>query len=128
MLARAERRFRGEVAAGRLRLVEGSLTDLPFGDDALDGAITTNTVYFVPDLGGAFAELARVLRPTGRVVVGIGDPEAMAKLPMTPYGFTLRPVDDVIATLEQAGLKLAEHRKLGAHPGQFHLLVASPQS
>jgi len=32
--------------------------------------IAVDTVHFVDDLGAAFAELARVLRPSGRGVVG----------------------------------------------------------
>src|SRR5262245_58322840 len=92
MLDRARSRFADEVDAGRRRLAHGSLTALPLEDGWLDAAITVNTVYFVDALDTACAELARVLRPGGRAVVGIGDPEAMAGMPFTSYGFTLRPV------------------------------------
>ncbi|MBF6465596.1 methyltransferase domain-containing protein [Nocardia beijingensis] len=125
MLARARASHRGDIDAGRLRLLEGSLTALPLPDDSLDAAITVNTVYFVPDLA-ACAELARVVRPGGRSVIGIGDPGAMAKLPFTSYGFTLRPVPDVIAALEQAGCAV-EHRRLAGTPIPHHLLVATPR-
>ncbi|HXA12696.1 MAG TPA: SAM-dependent methyltransferase, partial [Mycobacterium sp.] len=73
---------------------------------------TVNTVYFVGDLDVACAEIARVLRPGGRAVVGIGDPQAMARLPFTPYGFTLRPVDQVRAALKKAGLEVVTERRL----------------
>lgn len=126
MLARARASHRGDIDAGRLRLLEGSLTALPLPDDSLDAAITVNTVYFVPDLAAACAELARVVRPGGRSVIGIGDPGAMAKLPFTPYGFTLRPVPDVIAALERAGCTV-EHRRLAGTPIPHHLLVATPR-
>lgn len=126
MLARARSKHGSDLAAGRLRLVEGSLTALPLPDDSLDAAITVNTVYFVADLAAACAELARVVRPGGRLVIGIGDPDAMAKLPFTSYGFTLRPVPEVIAALEQAGCAV-EHRRLGSAPIPHHLLVATPR-
>ncbi|MBF6223717.1 methyltransferase domain-containing protein [Nocardia abscessus] len=126
MLARARSGRASDLGAGRLRLAEGSLTALPLADDSLDAAITVNTVYFVPDLTAACAELARVVRPGGRVVVGIGDPDAMAKLPFTSYGFTLRPVPEVIAALEQAGCDV-EHRPLANRPIPHHLLVATPR-
>lgn len=124
MIDRATRRFRGQVTAGRLRLLAGSLAALPLPDHTLDGAITVNTVYFVPELDRAFAELARVLRPSGRLVVGIGDPDWMASLPVTPYGFTLRSVAELIAGLERSGLSLADHRELRRGEQSFHLLVA----
>jgi arsenite methyltransferase len=79
VLRRARSRFAAHVEAGRLRLMERSLTAVPVDDNSVGAAITVNTVYFVPELDAACAELARVLRPGGRVVVGIGDPEAMAR-------------------------------------------------
>lgn len=124
MLARAAKRFRRPVAAGTLRLLEGSLTGMPLPDQALDAAITTNTVYFVPELERAFAELARVLRPAGRLVVGIADPDAMAQMPVTEYGFRLRPVAEVVTALQGAGFTLAEQRTIDRAGLRFHLLVA----
>lgn len=104
MLDRARREFRRDLDSDRLRLVEGSLTALPLDDAALDAAITVNTLYFLDDLDTVCAELARVLRPGGRVAIGVGDPDAMRALPMTPYGFRLRPVTDIAAALQRAGL------------------------
>jgi arsenite methyltransferase len=123
MLNRARSRFATDVQAGRLRLAHGSLTALPVEDSSLDAVITVNTVYFVDDLDTACTELARVLRPGGRAVVGIGDPDAMARMPFTSYGFTLRPVEDVIAALQNAGLKLVEHQHLSDVAIPHHMLV-----
>jgi len=125
MLDRASARNIRHRAAGQLQLSEGSITALPLPDHGVDAAITVNTIYFVADLDEACAELARVLRPGGRLVVGIGDPDVMARLPFTDYGFILRPVDDVIATLRQAGFDLAEHQHLDDIPIPHHLLVAT---
>lgn len=104
MLDRARRQFRSDIDSGRLRLAQGSLTALPLGDATIDAVITVNTVYFVDDLDAVCTELARTLRPGGRAAIGVGDPEAMRRLPVTPYGFRLRPVDDIVAALERAGL------------------------
>ncbi|WP_194832506.1 class I SAM-dependent methyltransferase [Nocardia sp. XZ_19_369] len=123
MLARARAGYPRETAAGRLLLAEGSLTALPLADDSLDAAITVNTVYFVPELDAVCTELARVIRPGGRLVIGIGEPDAMAKLPFTRYGFTLRPVADVIAALEKSGC-VVTHEQLPNPPIPHHLLIA----
>jgi arsenite methyltransferase len=124
MLIRARSPFAQDVHAGRLRLAHGSLTTLPLDDDSHDAAITINTVYFVPDLDAACAELARVLRPGGRAVVGIGDPDTMARLPFTSHGFTLRPVTDVTAALHNSGLETVEQRRVDDVAIPCHLLVA----
>ena len=122
MAARARSRFTRDIGTGGLRVVEGGLTDLPLAEASLDAAITVNTVYFVADLDRACAELARVVRPAGRVVIGIGDPEAMARMPFTATGFRLRPPAEVAAALERAGL-VTEHRRLERQPIPVHLLI-----
>jgi arsenite methyltransferase len=124
MLTRARARFTAQIAAGQLMLVSGSLTALPLEDKSLDAAITVNTVYFVSDLDAVCTELARVLRPGARAVLGLGDPEAMARLPFTAYGFKLRPIDQVIAALGAAGFVDVENRRLAEVAIPHHLIVA----
>jgi arsenite methyltransferase len=123
MVSRASRRFKRDVASGRLHLHEGSLTKLPLKDGAIQGAITINTIYFIADLDRVFSELARVLSPSGRVVVGIGDPQMMARMPTTPFGFTIRQPDAIAAVAKTAGLVLQDHRREGQGDEARHLLV-----
>jgi arsenite methyltransferase len=125
MLTRAERRFEDAISAGRLALHHGGMTDLPFAAGQLDGIITTNTIYFVADLDRALAALAAALKPSGRLVLGVGDPEAMRAMPVTPYGFTLRPIEEITAALARAGLALEETRLVERRQLPFHLLVAA---
>lgn len=126
MLSRAHRRFRREVNAGRLHLHAGSLTQLPLADDSLDAAVTVNTIYFLPELDTAFVELARCLKPSGRAVVGIADPEMMTKPPFTEYPFHVRPVAEVVAALSSAGLALEQDHRVGQGDVKGHLLVVTP--
>jgi SAM-dependent methyltransferase len=46
----------------------GDVQDLPFADGSFDVAIAAWMLYHVPDLDLALSELARVLRPGGRLV------------------------------------------------------------
>jgi arsenite methyltransferase len=114
MFSAAARRRRAEAA--RLPLHTGSITALPLTDSYI--------VYFVADADLASAELARVLRLANRVVLGIADPLAMAKLPFVPYGFRLRPVQLLTTGPAEAGLPVVEHRRVGTGEGAYHLLVA----
>jgi ubiquinone/menaquinone biosynthesis C-methylase UbiE len=104
MVAAARRRFAEQCSSGRLVVHQGSILALPLADSSVDGAVTVNTLYFVDDLPAAFADIARILRPGGRVVVGIGDPDSMARMAVTAHGFRLRPVEEVAAAMASAGL------------------------
>ena len=55
---------------------EGDATALPYEDGSMDAVILTAVLGEIPDPGAALREIARVLKPTGRLVVGelFGDP------------------------------------------------------
>jgi ubiquinone/menaquinone biosynthesis C-methylase UbiE len=55
---------------------QGDAQDLPYEDDSLDAAILITVLGEIPDQDAALREIARVLRPGGRLVVGelFGDP------------------------------------------------------
>ncbi len=125
MVNQASGRFKSDIASGRLQLHTGSITQLPLEDGSLQGAITINTIYFIAELDRAFSELNRVVAPAGRVVVGIGDPGMMRRIPTTPFGFTIRPVDEVVAAAKSAGLSLQDHQRVGQGDEASHLLVFS---
>lgn len=46
----------------------GDVQELPFGDESFDCAVAAWMLFHVPDLDRGLAELARVLRPGGRLV------------------------------------------------------------
>jgi SAM-dependent methyltransferase len=58
-----------EIARGRgVDARVGDVQDLPFADGEFDCVVAAWMLYHVPDLERAAAELARVLRPAGRLV------------------------------------------------------------
>lgn len=123
MVAAAARRFRDETTTGRLALHEASIECLPLATASVDGAITVNTLYFVTDLAPTLNEFARVLKPRGKLVIGLGDPDNMAREPLTAHGFHIRPLVEVTEALRDAGLEVNQHRRVGAGKGAVHLLV-----
>ncbi|WP_034267975.1 class I SAM-dependent methyltransferase [Haloechinothrix halophila] len=128
MLARATRKYAWAIDAGTLELHETSMSQLPLDDASVNGAITVNTIYFIEDLKRAFTEVAGVLAPGGRFVIGMADPDVMASMPVTQHGFTVRPVDDVIEALRAGHLELVDHRRCGSGWRSAHLLVSTPMA
>jgi len=123
VIDRAARTHRREVANERLSLHLASMTQLPLEDEALDGALSVNTIYFIEELDRALAELGRVTKPAGRIVIGLGDPDAMAREPVTRHGFQLRPVAEVLTLAGDVGLTFDQHLRVGGGEGAMHLLV-----
>jgi trans-aconitate 2-methyltransferase len=77
MVEHTRRRCGGEdgTAGGRLSLLHADLRqplDLP--DGSVDAVFSVATLHWVPDHAAVFAELARVLRPGGRVALDYGGP------------------------------------------------------
>ena len=52
-----------------MEVVDGSAEALPLADGTLDAAVATQVLEYVPDVPGALAEIRRVLRPGGRVLL-----------------------------------------------------------
>jgi hypothetical protein len=55
--------------------------------------------------------------------VGIGDPAMMARMPTTPFGFSIRQPDAIAAVAKSAGLALRDHKRVGQGDDAAHLLV-----
>jgi arsenite methyltransferase len=68
MLEVAARRNPG-VRAATLELELGGVERIPYADESFDAVVTTQVLEYVPDIAGALAEMRRVLRPGGRLLV-----------------------------------------------------------
>jgi ubiquinone/menaquinone biosynthesis C-methylase UbiE len=58
----------------------GDVQELPFADESFDCAVAAWMLYHVPDLDCGLAELARVLRPGGRLVAATNSIDNMHEL------------------------------------------------
>lgn len=68
MVAAAQRRLESERT--QLRLIEGQAEHLPFNNESFDYVVAVTVLCFVRDAEQAVTEMARVLKPGGRLVIG----------------------------------------------------------
>jgi ubiquinone/menaquinone biosynthesis C-methylase UbiE len=75
MLDHTIRRAR-EKGLWNVNPTRGDAQDLPYDDDSFDAAVLVTVLGEIPDQDAALREIARVLRPDGRLIVGelFGDP------------------------------------------------------
>jgi ubiquinone/menaquinone biosynthesis C-methylase UbiE len=71
MLRQCNQRCR--TAGGRLSLVQGDSQRLPFDDDSFDVITCTHSFHHYPRQEDVIAEMHRVLRPGGRLLIIDGD-------------------------------------------------------
>lgn len=66
----------GERGLTNLVPTAGDATELPYDDDTIDAVVLIAVLGEIPDRAAALAQIARVLKPGGRLVVGelFGDP------------------------------------------------------
>lgn len=90
------------------KLIEGSLLDIPLPDQSVDLAMSTQVIEHIEDHRRAAAELARIVRPGGWVLITVPHPPEHFPQPghvregytakdltalMAPFGFTPRHTD-----------------------------------
>jgi ubiquinone/menaquinone biosynthesis C-methylase UbiE len=69
MIDLATRRNAALVQQDRITLLQGDGTDLPVPDETFDAVLSVHNIYFWPEPERTIREIARVLRPGGRVVL-----------------------------------------------------------
>ncbi len=91
-----DQRRRAAAEGVEIELVEGDAEELPFGDGSFDSVTSCFGVMFAPRHPVAAAELVRVARPGGRIVVAAWTPQGMVGrmfgtsasfMPPPPEGF-----------------------------------------
>lgn len=70
MLRRARRHLCPESSA-TVEFVESDITHMPFGDSEFDLAVCFSGLHCLPDPAGAVREMARCLRPGGRLIADV---------------------------------------------------------
>jgi len=81
---------------------------LPFEEECFDSIFTVNTIYFWKDPQDFLAEIYRVLKPAGKMLITMVDKAFMEKLPFTKYIFTLYDTNEVEKFAENAGFEISE--------------------
>jgi arsenite methyltransferase len=69
MLALSHQRCSDPAISRYLSFLKADAARLPFADSTFDVAVSTQVYEYVPDVPAALAEVSRVLRPRGRVLI-----------------------------------------------------------
>jgi SAM-dependent methyltransferase len=103
MVGVARKRMRRWIQAGHAQISLASSAAIPHADGRFDAALAVHVVYFWREPRGDLAEIRRVLRPGGRLLLGYRprDEHTVAALPATVYA--LRTAEDIEKLLAESG-------------------------
>jgi ubiquinone/menaquinone biosynthesis C-methylase UbiE len=103
MVKQASKRNRAFIREGRVEIKRGSSDNLPYDTAAFTKIFTINTIYFWSDPMADLAEIRRVLRPGGTLLLVFRSKNKMEKLSFTKQGFRLYEPSEVMLLVENAG-------------------------
>jgi len=127
------RQARTAFAPGALRCVVSDVRDLPFRDASFDAVYSMGTVEHFDETEHAIEEIARVLKPGGRAIVGVPnrhDPflrpllaTALQAVGLYGYGFEKSYSRKNLRTmLERSGLRVTAETAILFIPGWLRML------
>ncbi len=71
-VAVARKRNQRLIATGRVEVLHGSVSSMPFPDATFDCVSAVETYYFWPDIAADLAEVRRVMKPSAQMVIIAG--------------------------------------------------------
>lgn len=92
---------------------------LPYADDSFDTVVCSLALHYLKDLRDPLAELRRVLRPRGRLVISVSHPVVyMLNYPKRDYFALNQYSDDVVRGGRSPVRTPTRRRKTGRPDGQ----------
>jgi ubiquinone/menaquinone biosynthesis C-methylase UbiE len=111
MIRQAHRRNRAAIKAGRVRLIHAPVESLAINDGQFDAALAVNTVGMWPEPTDRLRELARLLRPGGRIAL-----VTQPRRPGATAATSVEVADELAALLTEAGVEHLRTEMLDLDP------------
>ena len=112
MVEQPKKKFKRSIESGKVSIEFADVRQLPFDDNTFDKICTVNTIYFWEDPLASLREIKRVMKSSGRLVIGIRSADKMKDLAFTKHNFRLydpEAVKDLLVGSGFSGMSI-EHR------------------
>jgi ubiquinone/menaquinone biosynthesis C-methylase UbiE len=100
-------RNRKHISNGKVKFLQGDVKKLPFQDQSFSKIFSIQSIYFWEELPNTFAEIYRVIKPDGAIIITLSDGENDNKW----EGITTMIEHQVMPIMEQCGFKNIEKIK-----------------
>jgi ubiquinone/menaquinone biosynthesis C-methylase UbiE len=107
MVEVASRRNRTLINAARVYVVHASAESLPLPESTFDKVLCVHVLYFWTDIGACLREIARVLKPGGRLALLFRTKTDSAVAAFPPEIYRFSALIDLTTALEAAGFDVS---------------------
>jgi len=120
MVEEAERINAEFVRSNQARFFFTDGDTLPFNDKDFDKIFTVNTVYFWDRPEPIFAEIRRVLKDEGRLIIAVRPRSVMEYFPVVKYGFNMFSKTELADLLLRNGFEMTGALEKQEMPQSFN--------
>ena len=96
------------IKAGKAEFYVAGAGQLPFENEVFDKVFSVNTIYFWESPEKELAEIGRVLKPEGQLVISLRPKSSMEKYPFVKEGFNMFTTSDLSYLLSENHFKVTD--------------------
>ncbi|MBK7232040.1 MAG: class I SAM-dependent methyltransferase [Saprospiraceae bacterium] len=108
MVAESSKQNETWIASGQAHFQLADANELPFDPSSFNKVFSINTLYFWDPPQKVLAEIWRVLKPLGQVIISIRPKSIMEHYPFVKYGFKVYSKEDLRELIENNHFKVIE--------------------
>jgi ubiquinone/menaquinone biosynthesis C-methylase UbiE len=103
MFAEAAKNNEQYISSNRVRIQKGDSRELNYANNTFDKVCSVNTLYFWKPPENYLSEIYRVLKPGGKLVLGIRNSEQMNTLPLDKTIFNTYSLNEAVGLVSNVG-------------------------
>lgn len=108
MVGEARKQNENFIANGQAEFHLTDANELPFEKETFDKVFTINTIYFWDNPQKVLAEIWRVLKPKGQVIISVRPKSIMVHYPFVKYGFKTFSNGDLSELISKNNFKVVD--------------------
>lgn len=108
MVYEARKQNENFITGGQAQFLKADANELPFDKEFFDKVFSINTIYFWDNPQIVLAEIWRVLKPKGQIIISVRPKYIMEHYPFVKYGFKTFSKDDLTELIAQNNFKVID--------------------
>ena len=125
MVAVAKRKNKKHILEGRVKIRQGDFEEMTYDDNCFDKVCSVNAIYFWPNPDRFINKILKIVKPSGKLVLGFEDRAQMEKRQLSTNVFRIISEDEVKDVLMKSGFATADIVSKKIHSSIYHCAVAT---